>query len=676
MKKNFFFPLIALAIVGTGCKQQNKVVQTLDLKNLDTTVNPKDDFYQFACGGWMKQHPLTEEYARYGSFNKLEEENQIQLKELVSELANQVKEEKGVAKKIGTLYNIAMDSNKLNKEGYQPIRAELENIRKIDSKTAAFAKLLELQYSGVCPFFSYYVAPDITNSKANIFNIVQGGLNLPDRDYYLKNDEQNKKIRQEYLLHLEKMFALCGNDKASAKTKAKQVLDIETQIAKIQFSRTELRNPRKNFNKMTVADLQKIAPAIDWTQYFQTIVPNSKITEVNLAQVPFMKALNTIYQKASIDQIKAYYEWNIIHEAASYLGDDLYAQNFDFYGKTMSGQTQMKPRWKRAINNINGIIGEGLGQMYVKKYFPAEAKERMIKLVDNIKTSMGERFANNDWMSASTKTKAKEKLDAIIVKIGYPDQWRDYTALNIQEDSYWANVLRSNRFDIDYMIAKLQKPVDRNEWQMTPQTSNAYYDPTTNEICFPAGILQPPFFYMSGDDAINYGAIGVVIAHELTHGFDDQGRQFDKDGNLKDWWSEEDATKFQSKTKLIVDHFNKILVIDTLHANGDFTLGENIADNGGLNISFAALQKALKTNPVKDIDGFTPNQRFFLSYASVWAGNIRDKEIRRLTMVDPHSLGKWRVNGTLPHLQAFLDAFNIQEGDAMWLAPEKRARIW
>ncbi len=673
MKHWMILPVACAMLLGTACKQQR---QSLDLTNLDTSVDPKQDFYQYACGGWMAKNPLSGEYSRYGAFDQLRETSQNQLKTLIVDLAAKADKETGLAKKIGVLYNMAMDSVKLNEQGMEPVRPLLENIRALDGKAATMKALAGLHHMGIMPFFFFYVAPDVENSEANLLNIEQGGLGMPDRSYYLEQDENNKKIRAAYVQMMEKMFVLYGTTPDEARAKAADVLALESRIAAAHFTREECRVPKNNFNRLTVAELQKLFPALDWTAYLAELSPKYNVTELSVSQLPTMQKLAGIVEKASAEELKAYYEWNVIRSSASYVSDEIYAQSFDFYGRTLSGKQEMRARWKRAVDLVDGVLGEGLGELYVARYFPPEAKARMVELVDNVKAAMDERFDKNQWMSDETKAKAKDKLASVLVKVGYPDEFRSYDDLLIEDDALFNNVLRSNRFDYDYMMSKLGEPVDRNEWQMTPQTVNAYYNPTTNEICFPAAILQVPFFYMYGEDVINYGAIGVVIAHEMTHGFDDQGRQFDKNGNLKDWWTAEDAEKFGERAQRLVEHFDQIVVIDSLHANGRFTLGENIADNGGLNISYAALQRALQQHPEGEIDGFTPAQRFFLSYANVWAGNVRDEEIRRLTMIDPHSLGRWRVNGTLPHVAEFLEAFDIHEGDAMWLAPEKRAVIW
>lgn len=673
MKYWMILPVACAMLLGTSCKESR---QSLDMTDLDTSVDPKQDFYQYACGGWMAKNPLSGEYSRYGAFDKLRETSQDQLKTLITDLAANESKETGLKQKIGMLYNMAMDTVTLNEQGVAPAMPLLEKVRAMSSKADFMKSMAELHRMGVSPFFEYYVTSDIEKSEENLFYIEQGGLGMPDRDYYLDKEENNQKIRAAYVAMLEKLFVLYGTTSEEAKAKAAHVMALETRIAATHFTREERRVPKNNFNRVSVDELQKLFPAVEWKAALTELSPAFEIKELCVSQLPMMKKVAGIVDAASLEELKAYFEWKVMSASAAYVGDEVYAELFEFYNRTLSGQQEMKPRWKRAVSLVNGVLGEGLGEIYVGRYFPAEAKARMIELIDNVKAAMSERFDANEWMCDETKAKAKDKLASMLVKVGYPDKFRSYDDLKIEKDGLYNNVLRSNAFDFDYMISKLGKPVDRDEWQMNPQEVNAYYNPTTNEICFPAAILQVPFFYMKGDDAINYGAIGVVIAHEMTHGFDDQGRQFDKNGNLNDWWTAEDAKRFAERTELLVEHFNNIVVIDTLHANGRFTLGENIADNGGLNISYTALQRALKQHPEKEIDGFTPAQRFFLSYANVWAGNVRDEEIRRLTMIDPHSLGRWRVNGTLPHVAAFLEAFDIKEGDAMWLAPEKRAVIW
>lgn len=668
--------VLALA-VAAGCDSKKEAVMTsgIDLTNLDTTAVQGADFYQYACGGWMKKHPLTNEYSRFGSFDMLAENNREQLKGLIVEIAAGQNAQGTIGQKIGDIYKLAMDSVKLNVDGVTPIQADLEKIASVKDKSEIVPLMAELAHSGVFPYFSFYVGADIMDSKSNLFQLYQGGISLGEKEYYLDNDDVTVNIRNKYKEHIVKMFQLAGFDEAAAKKKMEAVMDIETRIAKASFSAVEQRNPAANYHKMSLDELKKEIPGIDWDAFLNGIGVKG-VTELSVSQVDPIKEVEKIINSLPVENQIAYMQWSLIDRAAGYLSDDLVAQNFDFYGKTLSGKQTNQPRWKRAVSTVNGVLGEAVGQMYVEKYFPAAAKERMVQLVKNLQTALGERIRNLEWMGDSTKIKAIEKLNSFYVKVGYPDKWRDYTGLNIEKDSYWANVKRATEFELDYMLSKAGKPVDRDEWGMTPQTVNAYYNPTTNEICFPAGILQYPFFDMNADDAFNYGAIGVVIGHEMTHGFDDQGRQFDKDGNLKDWWTAEDAKRFEERAQVMVNFFDSIQVLPGLNANGSLTLGENIADHGGLQVSFQAFKNATKDAPLLVKDGFTPEQRFFLSYAGVWAGNIRDEQIRLQTKSDPHSLGRWRVNGALPQIGAWYDAFGIKEGDPMYLAPEKRVSIW
>lgn len=668
--------VLALA-VAAGCDSKKEAVMTsgIDLTNLDTTAVQGADFYQYACGGWMKKHPLTNEYSRFGSFDMLAENNREQLKGLIVEIAAGQNAQGTIGQKIGDIYKLAMDSVKLNADGVTPIQADLEKIASVKDKSEIVPLMAELAHSGVFPYFSFYVGADIMDSKSNLFQLYQGGISLGEKEYYLDNDDVTVNIRNKYKEHIVKMFQLAGFDEAAAKKKMEAVMDIETRIAKASFSAVEQRNPAANYHKMSLDELKKEIPGIDWDAFLNGIGVKG-VTELSVSQVDPIKEVEKIINSLPVENQIAYMQWSLIDRAAGYLSDDLVAQNFDFYGKTLSGKQTNQPRWKRAVSTVNGVLGEAVGQMYVEKYFPAAAKERMVQLVKNLQTALGERIRNLEWMGDSTKIKAIEKLNSFYVKVGYPDKWRDYTGLNIEKDSYWANVKRATEFELDYMLSKAGKPVDRDEWGMTPQTVNAYYNPTTNEICFPAGILQYPFFDMNADDAFNYGAIGVVIGHEMTHGFDDQGRQFDKDGNLKDWWTAEDAKRFEERAQVMVNFFDSIQVLPGLNANGSLTLGENIADHGGLQVSFQAFKNATKDAPLLVKDGFTPEQRFFLSYAGVWAGNIRDEQIRLQTKSDPHSLGRWRVNGALPQIGAWYDAFGIKERDPMYLAPEKRVSIW
>ena len=670
-----FVPIIALVLMTNACNAPKEVTSGIDLTSLDTTALPGTDFYQYACGGWMKNNPLTGEYARFGSFDKLAENNRKQLRGLIEEIAAKPSANGSVEQKIGDMYNLAMDSAKLNADNFNPIQADLKMIAEAKQVADLLKVMPDLFLSGIDTYFTVYVDADPMNSSMNLVQTYQSGIGLGEREYYLDNDPHTKEIRDKYKEHVVKMFQLVGVNAADAQKNMESVLKIETRLAKAAYDQVKLRDPHANYNKMTVADLQKFVPQIDWNVYL-TSLGLKNIKDISVSQKESLVEVGKIIASEPLAAQIAYLQWKVIDGSASYLSDALYAQNFDFYGKTLSGKKEHSPRWKRAVSTVDEVLGEAVGQMYVKKYFPAESKERMLKLVHNLQVSLGERINALPWMGDSTKVKAIEKLNSFYVKIGYPDKWRDYSNLAISKDSYYTNVQRANKFEHAYKFAKAGKPVDKSEWLMTPQTVNAYYNPSTNEICFPAGILQYPFFDMQADDAFNYGAIGVVIGHEMTHGFDDQGCQFDKEGNLKNWWTAEDKKNFDARTKGLADFFDSIEVAPGVKANGKFTLGENIADHGGLQVSYQAFKLATKDAPLKTIDGFTPEQRFFLSYANVWAGNIRPEQILVQTKSDPHSLGKWRVDGALPHIAAWYDAFGIKADSPMFVPIEKRVSIW
>ena len=677
-KKNYLTVAAMTLAVLSSCGGQKEVKNTsgIDLANMDTTVSAGQDFFRYACGGWNEAHPLTAEYSRYGTFDQLAENNQKQLRELLEGLAAQQNEQGTTAQKVGDLYNMAMDSVALNEQGYTPIKPMLDKIAALTDKKQIIPMAVEMRRNqGIGTYFSFYVYADPKNSALNIFQMGQGGINLGEKEYYLDTDSITENIRNEYRKYIGKLFTLAGFSEAEAQQKVADVMEIETSIAKKSRSATELRDPEANYHKMSYADLKKQIPGIDWNA-FMIGLGIQPPTELNVEQVEPIQEVARLINALPVSKHVSYLEYNLLDAAASCLSDDFVAARFDFYGKVLSGRQVNQPRWKRAVNSVNGMLGELVGQMYVEKYFPAAAKERMVKLVNNLQVALGERIDAQEWMSDSTKVKAHEKLAAFHVKVGYPDKWKDYSKLEVKKDSYWANVCRASEWGFNDMISRLGKPVDREEWLMTPQTVNAYYNPSTNEICFPAAILQPPFFNMDADDAANYGAIGVVIGHEMTHGFDDQGRQFDKDGNLKDWWAEGDAERFKERAQVMVDFFNNIEVLPGLHGNGQLTLGENLADHGGLNVAYLAFQNATKDAPLEVKEGFTPQQRFFIAYATLWAGNIRDEQIRVYTKSDPHSLGKWRVNGALPHIQAWYDAFGITADDSLYVAPEKRVNIW
>ena len=677
-KKNYVAVATLAFAMLTSCAGQKEAKSTsgIDLANMDTTVSAGTDFFRFACGGWNDAHPLTAEYSRYGTFDELFENSQKQLRELIEGLAAQKNNQAGsAAQKIGDLYNMAMDSVTLNKQGAEPVKAMLDKIAGLKDKSEIVPMMTEMAHIGIGTYFHSYVYADPKNSSLNIFQMGQGGINLGEKEYYLDTDSITQNIREQYKLYIGKLFQLAGFSEADAQQKVADVMEIETAIAKVSRSATELRDPEANYHKMSFDELKKTIAGIDWDAYMKGLGIQAP-AELNVEQVEPIQEVARLMNTLPLSKHVSYLEYNLLDAAASCLSDDFVAARFDFYGKVLSGRQVNQPRWKRAVNSVNGMLGELVGEMYVEKYFPAAAKERMVKLVKNLQTALGERIDAQEWMSDSTKIRAHEKLAAFHVKVGYPDKWKDYSKLEIKNDSYWANVCRASEWGFNDMYSRIGKPVDKDEWLMTPQTVNAYYNPSTNEICFPAAILQPPFFNMEADDAANYGAIGVVIGHEMTHGFDDQGRQFDKDGNLTDWWAPGDADRFKERAQVMVDFFNKIEVLPGLQANGELTLGENLADHGGLNVAYLAFQNATKDAPLGVVDGFTPEQRFFLAYATLWAGNIRDEQIRVYTKSDPHSLGKWRVNGALPHIQAWYDAFHITPSDPLYVAPENRVNVW
>lgn len=677
MNMKHYFPLAAFCLLAASCgtgKQQAELTAGIQSANLDTTALPGADFYQYACGGWVKNNPIPAEYSQYGSFTILAEQNRKQIQGLIEELAGTDHEAGSVAQKIGDLYKIVMDSVKLNNDGVAPIKPELERLGSLKDKEV-YALIGELQRKGIVAYNILYVGADEKNSSMNAVQSYQGGLSMGEREYYLENDPATSKIRDAFRTHVQKMYQLAGFDEATAKKGMEVVMDVETRLAKAFRSRTELRNPQANYNKMTLEELKKRYPTFDWDAYLSALGLKD-VKEIIVGQPASLQAAADILATLPADQQGLYLQWKLIDAAAGTLSDALAEQNFDFYSRTMRGTQEMQPRWKRAVGTVSSALGEAVGQMYVEKYFPAAAKERMVTLVKNLQQSLAERIKNLAWMGDSTKVKALEKLATFHVKIGYPDKWKDYSTLDIKNDSYWANMERANEWNHAEMIAKAGKPVDKDEWLMTPQTVNAYYNPTTNEICFPAAILQYPFFDMNADDAFNYGAIGVVIGHEMTHGFDDQGRQYDKDGNLKDWWTEEDAKRFDERAQVMVNFFDSIQVAPGVYGNGRMTLGENIADHGGLLVSYQAFKNATAAAPLEVKDGFTPEQRFFLAYAGVWANNIRPEEVLNRTKSDVHSLGEWRVNGALPHIGAWYEAFGVTEKDPMYLAEDKRVSIW
>ncbi len=675
MKLKHLFPLMLLSLM-TACGGQQTLQTGIDIANLDTTVAPGTDFYRFATGGWADAHPLTAEYARFGSFDQLAENNRLQLRELIEGVAAQENEAGSIAEKIAAMYNSAMDSVSLNKQGLEPIREDLQSIATCYDAKELFRLYSSLQVKGISGMFGYYIDADIKDSKNNLLQVRQSGLHMRQKDYYIDTDTATEAIREAYKQYMSNMFLRCKVAKEEdCAQRVSDVLAIETRLAKASKSNTELRDDEANYHKMATSQFYKQYPGLQ-LQHYLSIHGADKARELSVGQPEFMKEVEAIWNDTPLQTLKDYVSWQLIDAASSYLDDAMRAENFAFYGKVMSGRQEDRPRWKRAVSATESALGEAVGQLYVEKYFPAKAKERMTELVRNLQVALGERIDAQEWMSDSTKAVAHDKLNAFVVKIGYPDKWKDYSKLEIGRN-YWTNIKNVAVWEnFDEIERRLNKPVDNTVWYMTPQTVNAYYNPTTNEICFPAGILQPPFFDMNADDAFNYGAIGVVIGHEMTHGFDDQGAKYDKDGNLRQWWTDEDTRRFEERTHVMRDFFNKIEVLPGLHADGQLTLGENMADHGGLQVAFQAFQNATKDAPLSTQDGFTPEQRFFIAYAGAWAGNIRDEEIRNLTKADPHSLGRWRVNGALPHIDAWYEAFGITESDPMFVPKSERVTIW
>ena len=678
MNMKQILPMLMLAAApAQGLMAQNQ--SGLDMTNFDKSVRPADDFYRYATGGWQKLHPLPAAYSRYGSFDMLQENVNKQVNSILTSLTKKKFKEGTTERKLSDFYKLAMDQDRRNKEGLAPVKPLLDEMEA--AKTLDQLHDLQLKYAKIgygVPFGSYFGADD-KNVTRNILCLSQGGLTLGQKDYYLNNDKATSDIRDAYKKHLVRMFKLYGFSDAQASAKAAAVFRSETELAIASKSNTELRDPQANYNKMSLKEFEDNYPNIPLCQMAEAEgVKLDYIQEMNVGQPAFFTALNSLMALQTADELRAIMEWDVIQSSASYLTDEIRQANFDFFGKTMSGRKEEYPLWKRATNQVESAMGEALGKMYCERYFPASSKKMMEELVHNLQISLGERIDAQTWMSDSTKKNAHEKLDKFYVKIGYPNKWTDYSKLTIDPSkSYYDNVLATREFAVDKMIAdKAGKPVDRDEWFMTPQTVNAYYNPTTNEICFPAGILQRPFFDPKADAAFNYGAIGVVIGHEMTHGFDDQGRQYDANGNLHDWWTADDAKGFEKRAKLYSDFFDGIEVLPGLHANGKFTLGENLADHGGLQVAFNAFKHATANKPLKTIDGLTPDQRFFIAYAGVWGQNIPDQEIRNRVKRDPHSLGEWRVNGALPHIDAWYKAFNVKKGDKMYLPENQRLELW
>ena len=679
MKKKNLLMMLTMTVMSMTAMADEPLKSGLNKADMNTSVKAGEDFYEYACGGWMKANPLPAAYSRYGSFDRLAEDNNKRINDILKELESNTYPQGSIEQKLSDYYKLAMDSARREQDGIQPVMPLIKKLESAKTVSQLFDVQLEMAKYGDSEFYSAGMGADEKNASQNILTVYQGGLMLGDKDYYLGTDDATSEIREAYKKHMVRMFQLFGFSKAAATKKMKNVFMLELELAKVSKSRTELRNPQANYNKMTLQEFNTRYPNLKLEQVMNAQGLRSEyMQELVVGQPAFLEGTNKLLAKMKPAEYRDYMEWGVICSAAGYLNDEVREANFDFFGRTMTGRKEDHPLWRRATSQVQGAMGQALGRIYVQKYFPAAAKERMLKLVKNLQIALGERIAAQDWMDDSTKVNALLKLNTFYVKVGYPDKWIDMSKLTIDpKKTYYENHEACLKFWNEYYIEHTAgKPVDIEDWHMTPQTVNAYYNPTTNEICFPAGILQVPFFDMTADDAFNYGAIGVVIGHEMTHGFDDQGRQYDKDGNMHDWWKESDGKNFTERTDKYADFFSEINVLPDLKANGRLTLGENLADHGGLQVAYAAFKNATKNNPLPVIDGLTPDQRFFLAYAGVWAGNITEAEIRNRTKTDPHSLGRWRVNGALPHIDAWYEAFGVKEGDSMFIPREKRLQLW
>ena len=679
MKKITMVAALAVAALAADAQAPataQGAVHGVNKADMDMSVRPGDDFYQYAGGGWLKANPMKPEYSSYGVFNDLAETNRKQIRELFENLSKEKHAFGSVGQKVADLYNMAMDSVRLNKEGAAPLQKDLDKVKAF-SKKADFTAFIADQhlYMGN-PFFGIGVDTDLKNSDLNVMWLSAGTSGLPDRDYYLNTDADSKKKQEAYRAYLSKIFQLSGYKKKEAEKAAKVIYNIEYQFAEAKMSRAEARDYNKLYNIYTIDMLQKDYPAIQWAKYFE-LMGVKDVKQVILTEPKVMAVAQKLMSTLSEQDIKYYVAGLIIKSSTSVLSDDFVNANFDFYGRLLNGQKEQKARWKRALGFPNSLLGEAVGELYVSKYFAGESKAKMLKLIDNLRKALATRIANLTWMNDTTKINALVKLNSFTVKVGYPDKWRDYSKLTIDPaKSLYDNVAAATYVETLRNLEKFGKPVDKSEWGMTPQTVNAYYNPTTNEICFPAAILQAPFFDVNADDATNYGAIGVVIGHEMTHGFDDQGRNFNADGNMVDWWTAGDSKRFTAAAEKLAAQFDQITVVGDLKANGHLTLGENIADQGGLRISYDAFKTTQQFQEGKDIDGFTPAQRFYLSYGRIWAEHMTEEAIYQQTKSDPHSIGRNRVNATLRNIDTWYDAFGVKEGDKMWLAPAERAIVW
>lgn len=675
MKKKTF--LLGLLLCATGAFAQGNLSSGIDLKNLDTSVKPGDDFYHYAAGGWLKSHPLDAEHVQNGAFTDLYEQSQKRIQDIILDFASKPQKQGTLGQKIGSLYNLLMDSVRLNREGWSPIKPTLDKIAAIKNRKEYQLVCAQLDRNGESTMmFGIGAGADQKDSEWNLVAVGQGGLGLGERDYYLSDDAQNKRVLEAYKQYLKKLFTLTGADEATAEKKTQAVIAIETEIAKASYDKVKQRDIDANYHKMTYTQLISDFPGIDWGNVFLAS-GFPAFDYVDVGQPEPIHAVEKILAETSLDDLKTYAQAKVISGATSKLSDDFRKASFELR-KAMVGSKQDQPRWKRAVAVVSDRLGEAIGKMYVERYFPESSKKRMLELVHNLQTALAQRIDEATWMGDATKAQAKDKLSNFIVKIGYPDKWKNYDGLQVNDSlSLYENLCNISRWATDDYIAKrVNKKVDKTLWQMTPQTINAYYDPSTNEICFPAAILQPPFFDPNADDAVNYGAIGGVIGHEMSHGFDDQGSQFDKYGNQRNWWTAQDKKNFDARTKVLADWFSSFDVLPGIKVNGKQTLGENIGDNGGLNISFRALQNSMKEHPLAVKDGFTPEQRFFLAWGRVWASNMTDEVVKYLLTVDVHSPNYARVNAALPMIDAWYKAFNVKKGDKMFVPKNKRAHVW
>ena len=668
---------VALLAAGVSCKTEEKKGTGIDRANIDTTISPSHDFFHYANGNFIKANPIPADQVRWGSFSILAENNKQILHNIIEDAAKEKNAAKGSpAQLVGDFYFSAMDTATIEKLGATPIKGEMDAIGNISDMNGVLTYVAKLQKWGINPMFSFFAGQDPKNSDVFIPQLWQGGLSLPDRDYYLKTDAHQENIRKEFLSHIQKMFQLYGLSEKESADRSKTILKIETELAKASMSRQDQRDPFLTYNKVTIADLNEMTPAINWADMMKNLDVTGNYDYLVLGQPAFLRKLQEELKSTSLSDWKVYLQWNLLNLAANLLSDDFVKQDFYFNNQVLGGQKEIQARWKRMVKMTDGMVGDAVGQLYVAKYFPPDAKKRADELVSNLINVYKERIEQLDWMSNDTKKKAVEKLQAITRKIGYPDKWKDYNGLDINRDSFFQNIMNATRWNYEYEVNQIGKPVDRSQWHMTPPTVNAYYNPSNNEIVFPAGILQPPFFNAKADDAVNYGGIGAVIGHELTHGFDDQGRNFDAKGNLNNWWTSDDSARFMDRAMVVVNQFNGYRVLDTLPVNGQLTLGENIADLGGVTISYEAFKRTEQGKGNEKIDGLTPEERFFLGYATIWAGNMRPETQAQRIITDPHSPAIYRVNGPLSNLEQFYTTFGVQEGDEMYRADSVRAKIW